>query len=155
MVNNAQGIAPLTPIAEKPAGSVAPAKPEKVSTAAPAAKAPVMNDIPPSAIAVAQAAAAKPPPAPIAPAPPAVASAASNSQDDIDAMLAGLDAVTSEAEIRPAEPEAQPEADVFELTDEMAVPEPPGYQRKPTGSRLVLFRDWICSGTGSVQGLDL
>ena len=88
-------------ITEKPAGSAAPAKPEKVGAAAPAAKAPVMNDIPPSAIAAAQAAAPKAPPAPAAPAPAAVASAASNSQDDIDAMLAGLDEATSEAEIRP------------------------------------------------------
>jgi cell pole-organizing protein PopZ len=109
------------PIAEKAAGSVAPAKPEKVGAAAPAAKAPVMNDIPPSAVAVAQAAAAKAPPAPIAPAPPAVASAASNSQDDIDAMLAGLDEATSEAEIRPP----QPDGEVFDLTDAMALPDPP------------------------------
>jgi uncharacterized protein len=108
------------PIAEKPAGSAAPAKPEKVGAAAPA-KAPVMNDIPPSAIAVAQAPAARPPPAPIAPAPPAVASAASNSQDDIDAMLAGLDEATSEAEIRPP----QPDGEVFDLTDAMALPDPP------------------------------
>jgi uncharacterized protein len=109
------------PIAEKAAGSVAPAKPEKVGAAAPAAKAPIMNDIPPSAVAVAQAAAAKAPPAPIAPAPPAVASAASNSQDDIDAMLAGLDEATSEAEIRPP----QPHGEVFDLTDAMALPDPP------------------------------
>ncbi len=110
------------PIAENPAGSVAPAKPEKVGAAPPAAKAPVMNDIPPSAIAVAQAAVAKAPPAPIAPAPPAVASAAaSNSQDDIDAMLAGLDEATSEAEIRPP----QPDGEVFDLTDAMALPDPP------------------------------
>src|SRR5467141_3680896 len=59
---------------------------------------------------------AAPPPA----APPAAA-AVSNSQDDIDAMLAGLDEATSEAEIRPA----LPEVEVFELTDEMAVPEAP------------------------------
>src|SRR5664279_3350866 len=108
-------------ITEKPAGSAAPAKPEKVGAAAPAAKAPVMNDIPPSAIAAAQAAAPKAPPAPAAPAPPAVASAASNSQDDIDAMLAGLDEATSEAEIRPP----QPDGEVFELTDEMALPDAP------------------------------
>jgi len=44
-------------ITEKPAASAAPAKPEKVGAAAPAAKAPVMNDIPPSAIVAAQAAA--------------------------------------------------------------------------------------------------
>ena len=35
-------------------------------------------------------------------------------------MLASLDAATPEADIRPA----QPEADVFELTDEMALPDP-------------------------------
>lgn len=100
--------------AEKPPTPAPPAKP-----AAPpqAAKAPVMNDIPPSKIPAAQAAVAKA-------APPAPAPAASNSQDDIDAMLAGLDEATSEAEIRPAAPEVE---EVFDLTDEMAVapPEPP------------------------------
>jgi cell pole-organizing protein PopZ len=106
------------PIAEKAASSAAAAKPEKAGAAAPAAKAPVMNDIPPSAIAAAQPAKA-PPPAALAPA--AVAPAASNSQDDIDAMLAGLDEATSEAEIRPA----QPDVEVFELTDEMALPDAP------------------------------
>jgi cell pole-organizing protein PopZ len=109
--------------AEKPPTAAPPAKPpEKSSAAAPAAKPPVMNDIPPSTIPAAQAAAAKAAPPPAAP-PPAPAPAASNSQDDIDAMLAGLDEATSEAEIRPAAPEAE----VFELTDEMAVapPEPP------------------------------
>jgi cell pole-organizing protein PopZ len=109
------------PIAEKAAGSAAPAKPEKMSAAAPAAKAPVMNDIPPSAIAAAQPAAAKAPPPPIAPAPPPAEPATSNSQDDIDAMLAGLDEATSEAEIRPP----QPDGEVFELTDEMALPDAP------------------------------
>ena len=71
-----------------------------------------MKDIPPSAIAIAPkpAAAAKPAPA------------ASNNQDDIDAMLASLDVATPEADIRPAQPEPQPEADVFELTDDMALP---------------------------------
>ena len=105
------------PIADKAAGSAASAKPEKSDAAAPAAKAPVMNDIPPSAIPAAQAAAGKAPP-PVVPAP---APAASNSQDDIDAMLAGLDEATSEAEIRPP----QPDGEVFELTDEMALPDPP------------------------------
>ncbi len=121
--------------AEKTAAPAAPAKP--------AAKAPVMNDIPPSTIAPPKPAAAKAAPAP-APAPPpaakpapAPAPAVSNSQDDIDAMLAGLDAVTSEAEIRPAEPEAQPEADVFELTDEMAVAEPePAAPPKPAFQKV-------------------
>jgi uncharacterized protein len=102
--------------AEKPPTPAPPAKP---AAPPPAAKAPVMNDIPPSKIPAAQAAVAKAAPPPAAPAP-----AASNSQDDIDAMLAGLDEATSEAEIRPAAPEVE---EVFELTDEMAVapPEPP------------------------------
>jgi cell pole-organizing protein PopZ len=104
------------PIGEKAASSAAAAKPEKAGAAAPAAKAPVMNDIPPSAIAAAQPAKGPPPAAPAA-----VAPAASNSQDDIDAMLAGLDEATSEAEIRPA----QPDVEVFELTDEMALPDAP------------------------------
>jgi cell pole-organizing protein PopZ len=46
---------------------------------------------------------------------------ATNSQDDIDAMLAGLDAATSDAESRPP----QPDGEVFELTDEMALPDSP------------------------------
>jgi cell pole-organizing protein PopZ len=96
----------------------AAAKPE---AAAPPPK-PVMKDIPPSAIAPPPkpASAPKPAPAPPPPAPPPAA--ANNSQDDIDAMLASLDAATPEAEIRPA---PQPEPDVFELTDEMALPDPP------------------------------
>jgi cell pole-organizing protein PopZ len=79
-----------------------------------------MSDIPPSAISAAQAAAAKVTPPPVKPAPPPAA-AASNSQDDIDAMLAGLDEATSEAEIRPP----LPDGEVFELTDDMALPDPP------------------------------
>jgi uncharacterized protein len=117
--------------AEKPAAPPAPAKP-----AAPAAKAPAMNDIPPSTIAPPKPAAAKPAPAPAAPpAKPAPAPAVSNSQDDIDAMLAGLDEATSEAEIRPPQPE--PEADVFELTDDMAVAEPaPPAPAKPAFQKV-------------------
>ena len=107
---------------EKAASPAAAAKPEppaakEPAAKQPAAKAPVMKDIPPSAIApTAKPAAAKaaPPPAPESP-------AANNSQDDIDAMLASLDAATPEEEIRPA----QPESEVFELTDEMALPDPP------------------------------
>jgi cell pole-organizing protein PopZ len=59
-------------------------------------------------------------PKPAAP-PPPPAPAAKNSQEDIDAMLAGLDAETSEAEIRVPEPQN----DVFELTEQMAIPEAP------------------------------
>lgn len=111
--------------AEKPsstAAAPAPAKPEKPAAAAPAVK-PVMKDIPPSAIPAAQAATAKaatPAPKP-APPPAAPAPAASNSQDDIDALLNGLDEATTPEEVRPP----LPDGDVFELTDEMAVPEPP------------------------------
>jgi cell pole-organizing protein PopZ len=112
------------PVAEKPASPAAPAKP-----AAPAAKPAAMADIPRSALPAAQAAAAKPAPAPAKPAPakpapPPVAPApVSNSQDDIDALLNGLDEATSAEEIRPP----LPDGDVFELTDDMAVAmaEPP------------------------------
>jgi len=98
-----------------------PVAAEKSASAPAAAKPAVMKDIPPSAIAPAPklaAAAPKPAPAPPPPAP----EPGSNNQDDIDAMLASLDAATPEADIRPAPPE--PEPDVFELTDEMALPEP-------------------------------
>lgn len=109
--------------AEKSSSPAAPAKAEKAVAAVPA-KAPVMNDIPPSAIPAAQAAAAKAP-APVAPAPPraapAPAPAVSNSQDDIDALLNGLDEATTPEEIRPP----LPDGDVLELTDEMALPDPP------------------------------
>ena len=94
-----------------------PAAAEKAASPA-AIKPAVMKDIPPSAIAPApKPVAPKPAPPPPAPEP----AAASNNQDDIDAMLASLDAATPEADIRPA----QPEPDVFELTDEMALPAPP------------------------------
>jgi len=98
-----------------------PAAAEKPASPPAAAKPAVMKDIPPSAIAPAPkpVAAPKPAPPPPAPAPEPVAS---NNQDDIDAMLASLDAATPEADIRPAQPE--PEPDVFELTDEMALPAP-------------------------------
>jgi len=99
-----------------------PAAAEKPASALAAAKPAVMKDIPPSAIAPApKPAPPAPKPAP-APPPPAPEPVVSNNQDDIDAMLASLDAATPEADIRPAQPE--PEADVFELTDEMALPEP-------------------------------
>jgi len=110
--------------AEKPASPApAAAKPEKPAVAAPAAKAPAMNDIPPPANPPAQAAVAKAAAPAVKPAPPptAPAAAASNNQDEIDALLNGLDEATTPEQIRPP----LPEADVFELTDEMAVPGPP------------------------------
>ena len=106
--------------AEKSASPAAPAKPE-TPAAAPAAKI-SMKDFPSSAIAAAPLAAAKPAAARPKPAPPPAApEPVGNSQDDIDAMLASLDAVTAEAEVRPP----QPDGEVFELTDDMALPDPP------------------------------
>lgn len=106
------------------------AKPEKAAAPKPQA----VNDIPQSKIAPAKPAAEKPAPpvANPAPPPPAPAADASNSQDDIDALLAGLDAATPAPEVRAPEPE--PEPDVLELTDEMAVdptpaPPPPSFRK--------------------------
>ena len=100
-----------------------PGKPEKSAAPAASARKPtVMNDIPPSKIAP-KPAAEKPAPQPPAAAKPVPAPApASNGQDDIDALLAGLDEATSAPEVRAPEPE--PEPDVLELTDEMALPAP-------------------------------
>src|SRR5258705_4746058 len=94
--------------AEKPP-SPAASKPEKPAAAAPAAK-PLMTDIPPSAP-------APPPVTPPAAAPPP----ASNSHDDIDALRSGLDEATSPSEVKPP----LPDGDVFDLTDEMALPDLP------------------------------
>ena len=120
------------PAAEKPAAAAPPPpKPEKpvAVAAAPKPAAAAMTDIPPSKIPAAVAAAAKaapaaPPPAPAA-APPADPS---NNQDDIDALLSGLDEATSADEIRPAQHddvEVEVEVEVLELTDDMAVASPP------------------------------
>ena len=118
-------VADAKPVAaEKPAAPPPPAKAEK--PAAPAPK-PVIADIPPSKIAPSPPpkAAAPPPAVALAPPPPAPppAASASNNQDDIDALLNGLDEATTEEEIRPAQPAA--EAEVFELTDDMAVASAP------------------------------
>ncbi|WP_426433775.1 PopZ family protein [Bradyrhizobium genosp. P] len=93
--------------AEKPAAVTAP--PPKVEPPQPA-KAAMKS--PPAAAPAAKAAAA---PAPKPPAP-----TASNNQDDIDSLLASLEEATPAAEIRPP----QPDGDVFELTDDMALPDP-------------------------------
>ena len=114
------------PAAEKPAAVAAPAKPEKPAAAPPAK--PAMKEAPPPPAPAPPPAAAKAPapaPKPAPPPPPAPPAAVSNSQDDIDALLNGLDEATTPEEIRPP----LPDADVFELTDDMAVeapaPEPP------------------------------
>ena len=108
------------PGADKPAAAAPPppaqAKPEKPAAAVspPAAKPPVMSDIPPSKIAATAKPAAPPPAAP--PPPPA-----SNSQDDIDALLNGLDEATTEEEVRTP----QADGEVLELTDDMALESAP------------------------------
>jgi hypothetical protein len=95
--------------AEKPPS---PAAPVNRPAAAPATNAPANEaaPVPPKAAA---------PAAP--PSPPVPAPAASNSQDDIDALLNGLDETTTAEEIRPS----SPDGDVLELTDEMALPDAP------------------------------
>ena len=71
-------------------------------------------------------------PAPRAAPPPKVVEvkpAPKNSQDEIDAMLAGLDAETTAEEVRPAATAPPPVDDVFELTEQMALAEPkPSFQ---------------------------
>jgi uncharacterized protein len=101
--------------AEKPPSPAVSAKPEKPAPA-PAAKAPANEAPPPTKPIAPKAAAAAAPP------PPAPAPAAPNSQDDIDALLNGLDETTPE-KIEPASPDG--DGDVLELTDEMALPDPP------------------------------
>jgi cell pole-organizing protein PopZ len=100
------------PPAPPPSAAV---KAEKPAAAAPPPK-PAMADIPPSKIAPAPKTPSPPPAARPAPAP---AASAGNNQDDIDALLNGLDEATSEEEIRAPQPD---DPEVFELTDDMAVP---------------------------------
>ncbi|MBR0871312.1 DUF2497 domain-containing protein [Bradyrhizobium tropiciagri] len=100
--------------AEKPvaaAPAVAPPKVEPPPQPKPAMKSSPPAPTPPAA----KAAAPAPKPASAAP-----AAAPSNSQDDIDSLLASLDEATQPSEVRPP----QPDGDVFELTDDMAVPQP-------------------------------
>lgn len=99
--------------AEKPAVVAAP--PPKVEPP-PAAAKPAPKTPPPAPPPATKTAAPAPKPAAVAPAP----AVPSNSQDDIDSLLASLDEATPPSEIRPP----QPDGDVFELTDEMALPEP-------------------------------
>jgi cell pole-organizing protein PopZ len=116
------------PVAEKPAAPAPPPpKPEQPAAVAPVPKpAPAaMTDIPPSKIPAAVAAAAKAAPS----APPAAPPAAPNNQDDIDALLSGLDDATSADEIRPAA--QNDDVEVLELTDEMAVASPPPAPPQP------------------------
>src|SRR6478752_2787212 len=103
-----------------PSAPAAPARPEK-PVPPPAAKAPAGDPVPP-APAAPKAVVAPPPPPPSRAAPaPAPGPAETNSQDDIDALLNGLDEATTPEEIRPASSDIE----VLELTDEMVLPDPP------------------------------
>jgi cell pole-organizing protein PopZ len=106
----APAAAPPPRAAAPEAVAKAPAPPPKpVEAKPPAAKAP------------------EPKPAAVKPAPAPPPTAAKNSQDEIDAMLAGLDAETTVAEVRPA-PAPVVEDDVFELTEQMAVTDAKEFQ---------------------------
>lgn len=113
--------------------TAAPTKTElpkaEMTRAAPNTRPPVMAGIPPSKIAPARPAAAAPPQAAPAPAPVP----AKNSQAEIDAMMASFDA-PAPAPAPPPVPapapvakvvEIEPDADVFELTEQMALPDLP------------------------------
>jgi len=112
-------------IADDEAKPPAPEKPAVAAVPEPVKPAPRPAAVPekPPTPAAAAPRPAPPAPPPPAPPPPAPAAAVSNNQDDIDALLSGLDMATTPEEIRPAQPEPEPE--VLELTDEMAVPTPP------------------------------
>src|SRR6478735_7409183 len=123
-----------------------PAEAAKPAPAAAAPKPSAMNDIPPSKVAPAKPAAEKPAPPPVAkpapaPPPPAPAVDASNNQDDIDALLAGLDTATPAPEVRAPAPEPEPEPDVLELTDDMAMDPEPTPAPPPPSFRRVEPRD--------------
>ncbi|CEG08106.1 hypothetical protein BN961_01515 [Afipia felis] len=88
--------------------------------AAPAEAAPAPAPAP-KAAAPAMKAASAPVATPIPPVAPTPAPAAKNSQDEIDAMLASFDA-PAPAAAAPAAPAVEEAEDVFELTEQMAVP---------------------------------
>ncbi|MES2749877.1 MAG: DUF2497 domain-containing protein [Pseudomonadota bacterium] len=83
-------------------------KPEMARPAPASARPSAMAGIPPSKLAPAR---------PVAAAPPV----ARNSQSEIDAMMAGFDGPAAPA----VADEIEPDADVFELTEQMALPELP------------------------------
>ncbi len=104
------------PTSAEKAPPASPAQPSAPPVAAKTEKpAPAPAAAPPPSAPAKTAVPAAPPP------PPTPAPSATNSQDDIDALLNGLDEATTAEEIRPS----APEPDVLELTDEMALPEPP------------------------------
>ena len=112
----APAAAPAAPPAAPPKMDTPRTEVPKAEMARPAAAAlrPAMTGIPPSKVVPARPAAAAPAPAP-----------AKNSQAEIDAMMASFDA-PAPAPAAPAKiEEPEDDADVFELTEQMAMPAAP------------------------------
>jgi uncharacterized protein len=85
-----------------------------------------------------------PPPKPAPAPPPAPAAKEKNNQDDIDAMLAELDAMPAQKEPPPPPPPAPaaPEKDdILDLTEAMAKPEPASGFRTIDGKSDVVFNE--------------
>ncbi|HEY4142599.1 MAG TPA: DUF2497 domain-containing protein [Pseudolabrys sp.] len=103
---------------------------------------PVAPPPPPAAVAPPRPAPV-PPPAPRAPVAPPPPPAAVNNQDDIDAMLADLDAPPKMAAPPPPPPKpvAPPAPDVLDLTEAMATPAPAPNFRTIDGANDVVFTD--------------
>jgi cell pole-organizing protein PopZ len=104
---------------------------EPKPAAKPEAKAPEPPPPPPAAKAP------PPPPPPAKPAPAAPPAPAAMKQDDIDAMLAGLDEAPEPASPKPAPAPAPEPEDVLELTEAMQAPAPSF--RKIDGTQDVVF----------------
>jgi cell pole-organizing protein PopZ len=108
------------PAAAKPPEPPKPAPPPPAAVAPPPRPAPV-----------------PPPRPPVAPPAPAVA----NNQEEIDAMLADLDAPPKMAAPPPPKPVAPPAPDVLDLTEAMATPPPTPNFRTIDGANDVVFTD--------------
>jgi cell pole-organizing protein PopZ len=115
-------------IADDDSGKGAAAKAPEPPAPPPAAVVPPPKPVVPPA----------PPRVPLAPPPPRPAPAAANNQQDIDAMLADLDAPPKAAAPPPV---VQPAPDVLDLTEAMAAPPPAPNFRTIDGANDVVFTD--------------
>jgi cell pole-organizing protein PopZ len=88
------------------------------------------------------AAPAPPPPPKPAPAPAPAPAAAKNSQDDIDAMFAGMaDEPAAAPEPPPPPPAPEPASDILDLTEAMEMPDDAPSFRRIDGGPDVVFRE--------------
>jgi len=100
----------------------------------------IADDDTPKPAARPEAKAPEPPPAPKAPPPKPAPAPAATKQDDIDAMLAGLDEAPEPAPPPAPKPPPEPEpADVLELTEAMQAPAPAF--RTIDGTQDVVFEE--------------